>query len=82
MIKPRPKRRSSRRTISLKTWIEETGINAVAQLLDVDPSAVCHWKSGRALPRDDQKRFIKNFTEGRVSYEQIIDGHPDREVRT
>jgi hypothetical protein len=67
---------SSRGKMSLEDWINEVGVAEVAKLFKVNESAVRHWKRGHCLPRTEQMRAIHQYSKGRVSYEEMIEGRP------
>lgn len=61
------------KSLTLKEWIYQVGTKEAAKLLRVDPSAVRHWARGHCLPRDEQKRLIRKYSKGAVTYEEIIE---------
>lgn len=61
--------------MTLREWIEETGPNEVAELLNVPSVNVRQWKRGYCLPRAEQMRIIKKLTRGRIDYEDMIEPH-------
>lgn len=63
-----------RRDTTFEDWINERGSRETAKLLGVTKACVNHWRSGHALPSDNQKRIIKQLTRGRVTYDSIIEG--------
>lgn len=64
-----------RKKLSLQEWIAEVGPLKVADILNVHPSAVRHWRRNYCLPRAELMRKIKKLSRGRISYESMIEGH-------
>lgn len=60
--------------LTFKEWINKHGTREIAKMLDVDPSAVRHWRDGFCYPTVKKMRIIKKITRGRIGYNQIIDG--------
>ncbi len=60
--------------LTLKEWIEQTGPEKVAKLLDVNVSTVGHWHRGYCAPRDEVKVKIKKLSGGAVTYDDMIEG--------
>jgi ribosome-binding protein aMBF1 (putative translation factor) len=63
------------KTLSLKDWINDFGVQELAKKMKVQPSTVRHWRNGHCLPRTDQMRKIRRLSKGTVSYERMIDSH-------
>lgn len=63
----------SHRKLCLRSWIDSRGVTEVAQLLEVDPSTVRHWRRGHCLPKDEQKLAIKKASRGAVSISEMIE---------
>lgn len=63
----------AKQNVSLRDWINANGVQAIAELLGVEDSAVRHWRRGHCLPRAEQMREIKRVSKGQVSYESMID---------
>lgn len=55
------------------TWIDEVGIQELAEKLGIDPSTISHWRRGHCWPRVEQMRQIRKISKGRITYEDIID---------
>lgn len=62
--------------LTLSDWITEVGPENVAKLMKVERSTVFNWRKGYCYPRVDQMRKIKKYTNGRVTYDAIIDPTP------
>lgn len=73
--------KSGKPKMSLSQWIDQMGVPYVSELLDVAESCVRHWRSGHAIPTTQKMRFIKNFTQGVVGYDEMIDQDPQRKSR-
>lgn len=65
--------KSGKPKMTLSQWIDQMGAEYVSELLDVSEGCVRHWRSGHALPTTQKMRFIKNFTQGVVGYDEMID---------
>lgn len=65
--------KSKKKTLSLSAWVDELGVPRVMLLTGVGEVAVRNWRRGHCLPRDAEKRVIKKASEGRVSYDEMID---------
>lgn len=59
--------------MTLNDWINERGVDKVAELVGVHVSTVRHWRNGHCHPRIDQMKTIKKVSGGLVGYEQIIE---------
>lgn len=66
-------KRAKEGTLSLRDWIDETGIREVAKLLNVHHTAVGHWRRGICLPRSVQMEAIHRYSNGRVAYSEMIE---------
>lgn len=64
---------AGRGTLSLQDWINEVGVREVSRVTGVNESAVRHWRRGHCLPRTDEMRKIHKYSNGRVSYEEMIE---------
>lgn len=58
---------------TLRTWLEETGMDEGARLFKVDISTVRNWRAGRAVPRPPELAKIVKLSRGAVSYEEVIE---------
>jgi len=61
--------------VTLKTWINLKTTKVIAKELNVDVSAVRHWRLGRSLPRADQMVKIRKLSRGKVNYAEMIHFH-------
>lgn len=61
---------------AFNAWVEERGVEVVADQLRVGRTAVINWLYGRAHPRVIQMRNIKRITKGVIGYDEIIDRKP------
>lgn len=60
-------------TTLFEDWIDEYGIDRLAQHLGVNSSTVRNWRSLRCDPTVDAMRRIKKLTKGKISYDAMID---------
>jgi transcriptional regulator with XRE-family HTH domain len=58
--------------VKLDKWIEEIGPRKLARILSVEPSAISHWRNGKAMPRPDKMIKIHKLSRGRVSYREMV----------
>jgi hypothetical protein len=63
-----------RKKISFVEWINTVGATNVAKRLGVSARVVHYWRIGHCSPRVDQIRAIRKLSNGRLTYEAIIDG--------
>lgn len=61
--------------MTLRAWIEKTGVDEVVRLLKVKPAAVRHWRRGANLPSDETKLKIMKLTRGAVSPSEMVCDH-------
>ncbi len=66
-------RRGSARARAFEKWIEEKGVDALAQTLRVDPATIRHWKARRCDPRVEHIRALVKLSKGRLTYAMIIE---------
>lgn len=55
-------------------WIDEIGIEPLAEKLGIDPSAVSHWRRGHCWPQVKHIKRIRELSRGALTYEDIIEG--------
>jgi hypothetical protein len=55
------------------SWINETGVYEVADLLGIRAATVFYWRQGKSMPKVSMMRAIRTLSKGVVSYEAIID---------
>lgn len=60
---------------SFEMWLRRTGGLEVGRLLDINPSNVSHWLAGKALPHAKLMKRIKELTNGKIGYAEIIEGN-------
>ena len=63
-----PKRRKS-----LRDWIDEIGVNKVAQAFCLERSTIRKWRDGSQLPKALHMHAIVKASKGQVTYETMID---------
>ena len=63
----------AKKTMTLRKWIQLTGVNEVARATRADRSAVRHWARGYVLPRDEKKLIIRNLSNGAVTFDEMIE---------
>lgn len=54
-------------------WIKEFGPPRLAKTLDVHPTTVWKWTDGH-LPRPEQMTRICEISEGRITYDIMVEG--------
>jgi hypothetical protein len=54
-------------------WIDDTGVEVLAERLKVSVATVKNWKFGYCDPRVEHIRQIKQMTNGEIGYDQMID---------
>jgi hypothetical protein len=59
--------------MKFEKWIKEKTPRQVARALDIDQSTVWHWTKKRTCPKVSTMREIVKVSEGRVSYEDMIE---------
>lgn len=69
-----PKSARSRKPSAFIEWVNEYGGRRLAKVLGIDPSTISHWRGGRVLPKAEHMKKIVELSEGRVTYDHIIDG--------
>lgn len=63
----------SRRKKSLESWINEIGVNKVAQVFCLERSTVRKWRDGSQLPKALHMYSIVQLSKGQVTYESMIE---------
>jgi hypothetical protein len=58
---------------TLKSWIDEIGINKVAQAFCLERSTVRKWRDGSQLPKALHMQAIVKLSKGKVSYDAMIE---------
>lgn len=58
---------------SLASWIDEVGVNKVAQCLCLERSTVRLWRRGAQIPKALHMYAIVELSKGSVSYAAIIE---------
>jgi hypothetical protein len=59
--------------VTLKDWINSEGLYEVARKLKVNRVTVDYWRKGIGLPKPQIMREIVKLTDGKVSYEEMIE---------
>lgn len=59
--------------MTLKEFINETGTGSMARVLKISMSRVSNWKAMKCLPDDRLKMKIVKFSNGKVTYAEIIE---------
>jgi len=57
-------------------WIDDIGIEPLAEKLGIDPSAVSHWRRGHCHPQVRHMKKIVELSKGKLTYQEIIEGVP------
>lgn len=70
----------AQKSITLQSWIKETGSTEIAKTLDIDRSTVRHWKCGYGLPKAKQMLAIKRLTKGRLTCDAMIENYFDKKA--
>lgn len=65
------------REISLSSWIDEVGVNKVAQALCLERSTIRQWRTGTFLPKALHMYAIVRLSKGRVTYKGMIESWAD-----
>lgn len=68
--------KSSKSVSKFITWIDDIGIEVLAQKLGIDASAVSHWRRGHCWPQVKHIKRIRELSKGTLTYEDIIEGVP------
>jgi hypothetical protein len=65
----------------LTIWINEIGVVQVAKILKIKRATVYYWLAGKSLPTDYHKMKIVEITNGKVSYEDMIESQSARLIK-
>jgi hypothetical protein len=63
----------SRRQKSLKAWIDEVGVNRIAQAFCLERSTVRKWREGTQIPKALHMALIVKVSRGAVTYDAMIE---------
>ena len=63
----------SKRQKSLRDWIDEHGVNRVAQAFCLERSTIRKWRDGSQLPKALHMHAIVKLSKGAVTYEAMIE---------
>lgn len=59
--------------MSLSIWIDDVGVNKVAQALCLERSTIRQWRTGTFLPKALHMYAIVRLSQGRVTYKGMIE---------
>lgn len=59
----------------LRIFIDKHGIDKLAKALEVHPTTVSHWRTGRVLPKSEQMLTIKELSNGELTPDHMIEDY-------
>lgn len=63
----------SKKEKGLSAWIDEVGVNKIAQIFCIERTTVRKWRTGTFLPKAFHMYAIVKLSKGQVTYDNMIE---------